>query len=252
MARKVTADEPPGIGRDDLSRVDKVERKCSACGADPGEGSFCQHCGTPLTPEATGPPTAAGAPPPQPAPQQSPPAQAPPQQPPAPQPRRRSFFSGGCLIAGLIVIAVLGVGGFFAWQFISEEVLPEIQETTDVFTAFNEAPPGPCFEVQASGGVLSDWTEVSCDGPRQIEVTFAAPYEEGPYPGDNYLVDNADSTCREAFETYVGISAEQSIFDYDWLIPDEDLWANGVRSGICLVVSDDGSPITETVKGSER
>jgi hypothetical protein len=29
------------------------------------------------------------------------------------------------------------------------------------------------------------------------------------------------------------------------------MWAQGVRNGICLVVSDDGSVLTGTIKGSE-
>ena len=226
-----------------------MERKCSACGADPGEGSFCQHCGTPLT-TTTDDSTDPANPPPQQAPVPPPPIQQP--QIPATQPRRRSWFSTGCLVVGLIFLAALVVGGFFAWRFLSTEVLPEIEETSDAFAAFNEAPPGPCFEVEASGGVLSDWTEVSCEGSRQIEVTFAAAFEDGPYPGDDYLANNAESTCRNAFENYVGLSPEDSMFDYDWLLPDQDLWANGVRNGICLVVRDDGSPLTDTVKGSER
>lgn len=126
-----------------------------------------------------------------------------------------------------------------------------MQETTGQLSSLNEAPPGPCYDIATEDGILTDWTEVSCDGPRQVEVSFAASFEEGPYPGDQYLTDTAADTCTTAFENYVGATPEQSAYDLDWLVPTEAMWADGVRNGICLVVADDGSALTGTVKGSE-
>jgi hypothetical protein len=221
-----------------------VERQCPSCGSDPGTGSFCQHCGTPLTqangadaleaPPATSPPTSA------------PPQSAAPQSPP----RRRGLRSG-CLIAGAIVLALVAGGAFFVWRFVSNEILPGIQETADQFTALSEAPPGPCFDLEIEDGYLTGWDEVSCSGPRQVEVSFGASFEEGPWPGDEYLTSTAANTCLAAFETYVGVTPEQSAYEADWLLPTEAQWAEGVRKGICLVVADDGSALTGTVKGSE-
>lgn len=151
----------------------------------------------------------------------------------------------------MIFLGLLVVGAYFGWRFVNDEILPGLEETADVFTPVSESPPGPCYDIEAENGVLLDWTEVSCSGPRQVEVSFAALFEEGPYPGDDYLVDNAEDTCLTAFETYVGLSPEQSAYDIDWLLPTEAMWADGIRKGICLVVSDDGAPLTGTVKGSE-
>lgn len=146
---------------------------------------------------------------------------------------------------------VLAVGGFFAWRFISEEVLPQIEETTGAFDTFSDVPPGPCYDIEVENGFLVGWTEVSCDGAHQIEVSFAAQFEDGPFPGDQYLTEQAEDTCRSAFETYVGISPEDSIYGADWLIPTQETWADGARQGICLVVADDGSALNGTVKESE-
>jgi hypothetical protein len=220
-----------------------VERTCPSCGADPGAGSFCQHCGTRLSDEDA--PAASG---PQGAPESPTPA--------APQPvqqnsKRRSGLRTGCLVAGLLALALVVIGAYFAWRFVSDEILPGIEETTELFEPLSESPPGPCYDLETDNGVLTDWTEVSCDGPRQVEVSFAALFEEGPFPGDDYLKDNAAETCLNAFETYVGISPDESEYDFNWLVPTESQWADGIRKGICLVVSDDGSTLTGTVKGSE-
>ena len=218
------------------------ERKCPSCGADPGSGSFCQHCGSSLVegaePSDPAAPVAAPSPPPQ-------------SVAPEPAPKRRGLQ--GCLIAGVIVLVLLVAGAFWVWRYISNEILPGVQETTDQFTSLSESPPGPCFDIEVAGGLLTDWTEVSCDGSRDAEVSFAAAFEaDGPYPGDDYLTDTAADTCQTAFENYVRVSPEQSAYDVDWLVPTEDMWADGVRNGICLVVADDGSAITGTVKGSEQ
>ena len=220
------------------------ERKCPSCGADPGSGSFCQHCGNSLAEQAVPSDSTPQAPAPTPA--------TPPQTPaPAPAPKRRGLR--GCLIAGVVVLVLLVVGGFFVWRFVSNEILPGVQESVEQFTVLSDAPPGPCYDVEVEDGVLTDWTEVPCDGPHHAEVSFAAAFgAEGPYPGDDYMTDSAADTCRTAFENYVGVSPEQSAYDVDWLLPTEEMWANGVRNGICLVVAGDGSAITGTVKDSQQ
>lgn len=220
-----------------------MERKCPSCGADPGTGSFCQHCGTGLSDEAA--PTSSG--------QQQAPVTPPPvaPQPVQQTPKKRSGVRTGCLVVGLVAVVLVAAGAWFAWQFVSDEILPGIEESTELFTPLSESPPGPCFDLETDAGVVTGWDEVSCDGPRQVEVSFAALFEEGPFPGDEYLNDNAAETCLNAYETYVGISPEESEYDVNWLVPTESQWADGVRKGICLVVSDDGSTLTGTVKGSE-
>lgn len=141
-------------------------------------------------------------------------------------------------------------GVFLGWRFVNEEVLPGIQETADQFSTVSETPPGPCYDLDSEDGLLTGWTEVSCSGPRQVEVSFAGSFDEGPYPGDLYLTDVATETCLGAFERYVGVSPEQSAYDVDWLLPTEAMWVNGARQGICLIVTNDGSALTGTVKGS--
>lgn len=167
------------------------------------------------------------------------------------QSKKSGCLTGG-LIVGALIVVVLGVGGFLAWRFISNKVLPQVEEATGGLTAFSDAPPGPCIDLEGDNGVLTSWSEVSCDGPRQAEVTYSAAFNDGPFPGDQYLADNAASTCRDAFEGYVGISPDQSSYDFSWIVPTAETWATGIRQGICLVISGDGGVITGEVKGSNQ
>lgn len=170
---------------------------------------------------------------------------------PQPAPKKRSGCRTLFLIIALGVIVLVGVGGYLGWRFLNDEVLPGIQESTGPFSPLSESPPGPCFDLESEGGILTEWDEVPCEGTRQVEVSFAATFEDGLYPGDDFLTDTAASTCLTAFENYVGVSPEQSAYDVDWLLPTEDMWIDGVRNGICLVVADDGSTLSGTIKGSE-
>ncbi len=152
----------------------------------------------------------------------------------------------------VIVLVLLVVGAFVVWRIINDHVLPTVQEATDQFTSFSDVPPGPCYDLETEGGLLADWSEVSCTGERQVEVSFAAQFEDGAFPGDDYLDREAEETCTAAFESYVGIPEEQSVYRLDWIVPTEDTWAIGDRQGVCLVVSEDGQALSGTVKGSER
>jgi hypothetical protein len=149
-------------------------------------------------------------------------------------------------------VALLAVGGFFAWRWVDTEFInPPVETFPDAF-AFDELPPGPCWDLEVEDGLLMGWTEVSCDGPRDTEVSYAESFLDGSYPGDDFLDGEAADMCQAAFERYIGLTPTQSIYDMDWLRPTEDLWAGGSRQAICLVISDDGSPLTGTVKGSAQ
>jgi hypothetical protein len=162
------------------------------------------------------------------------------------------MFGLGCLVSVFILLALIAGGGFIGWRIFNDNVLPAINEATAGLQPATESPPGPCYDLDTEGGFLTGFTEVSCGGSRQVEVSFAAPFNEGPFPGDEYLASQAVESCTSAFESYVGVSAEQSQYDVDWLVPTEETWAEGNRDGICLVVSRDGSALSGTIKDSGR
>ncbi len=167
------------------------------------------------------------------------------------QPKKSGCLTVG-LIVGALIVLVIGVGGFLAWRFITTEVLPEVEEATAGLTPFSETPPGPCIDLEGEDGVLTSWSEVSCDGPRQAEVTYSAAFNDGPFPGDQFLADNAASTCRDAFEGYVGVPPDRSSYDFSWIVPTAETWAAGTRHGICLAISGDGGALTGEIKGSNQ
>jgi hypothetical protein len=162
------------------------------------------------------------------------------------------------LIALLAVLGLVAVGGLFAWRYIESELLPTVQgmqgmeelvgqfETIDLVPG----PPGPCFDLEVDGGFVTGWDEVECDGPRDVEAFFSAEFRDEAFPGDSYLAGAAAHTCGEAFVVYVGTTVDASQHALDWLVPSAQTWADGDREAVCLVVSEDGAPLTGMVKGS--
>ena len=89
------------------------------------------------------------------------------------------------------------------------------------------------FRIQVGdciGGGLSDEVEsvegVPCNEPHEQEVyhVFDLPEGDGSYPGDISVAEQAESGCTTAFEPFVGLSYEASIYGINTLTPSMDTW----------------------------
>lgn len=76
---------------------------------------------------------------------------------------------------------------------------------------------------------------------------------EEAYPGDSETQDQANTACDAPFTEYVGLTWDESIYDYSFYYPTEETWNDPVlndREILCLIKADDDSDITGSVKGS--
>ncbi|MCP3987467.1 MAG: hypothetical protein GY724_00195 [Actinomycetia bacterium] len=107
------------------------------------------------------------------------------------------------------------------------------------------------------GGALGDEVEsvdgVPCDGPHEFEVYYAfnLPEGDGNYPGDYSVEEAASDGCYEAFEPFVGVVYEASIYGFNTLTPTEGSW-DGLddREVLCMLGNYDGTLKTGTARGS--
>lgn len=156
-------------------------------------------------------------------------------------------------MTAVVVVAVTVVLGFAGWWWFNNNVRPQVEHAIDEFDAAMtemQAEPGPCLDLNVSNGVVDGWTEIDCDNPHNLEVTYWATFDDGPFPGDDYLAERALATCSDAFAGYVGLSPDDSVYDVRWVVPSAASWGSGDRHGVCLAVSDE--PMQETIKGSNR
>ena len=96
-------------------------------------------------------------------------------------------------------------------------------------------------------GTSNPWPDlaqaVPCSQAHTGEVFFADDsfWNNGDsYPGDNAASNAADTACHNEFESYVGISDSNSIYDWDSISPSATSWQNGDRDVQCVAYQQPG------------
>ena len=118
---------------------------------------------------------------------------------------------------------------------------------------------GSCFRGQvdalfSSTELISVDEAVGCDRAHDVELyaTTTAPLTAAAnYPGED-LSYFADGACYVAFDEYVGISYEDSVYEYMPVVPSEAAWAAGDRAVRCVLYDLDGEALREPARGSQR
>jgi hypothetical protein len=136
------------------------------------------------------------------------------------------------LLVGLVALA--GLSGAFDFGYDREGDLADVA-SREVGICFNQDPP-----------VVTD-----CASPHDREVYYSAPLPADSWPGEHEVDLDADDVCYSAFEDYVGLSYEDSDYDYTFYAPAEPEWRAGDRTVVCVVTPAD-SYLVGTVKGSAR
>jgi hypothetical protein len=139
-------------------------------------------------------------------------------------------------IIGAVVIALLVVGGYF---------ISQNQNAGDLAI-------GQCFDEPSSSVDISTVVKHACTDAHDAEVIHVAEYDEGGTYPITVSVDNfVDENCVPVFQTYVGESyAESTEYSLNFFYPDETGWKQGDRTFTCYVTREDGTKLTQSVKGA--
>ncbi len=153
---------------------------------------------------------------------------------------RRSSF-----VLGLGVLTVLGAGCGSGDQTTRDET-GSIVEGGDV--SVFRLQVGDCV----GGGTVGELTEmeaVPCDETHQAEVYYLFDVPDGEFPGEEVLDTQAAEGCLGAFEDYVGIDYESSIYGVNYLQPSAESWdAQDDREIVCMMGHYDESLKTGSAK----
>lgn len=102
-------------------------------------------------------------------------------------------------------------------------------------------------------GLVESVEGVPCEGPHQLEVYHASNLALAEYPGEDAMVEAGEQRCLEAFEPFVGIAYEESVYGFSVLYPSEQSWEElDDREVLCMLGNVDGTPKTGSAKGSAR
>lgn len=107
---------------------------------------------------------------------------------------------------------------------------------------------GDCLGGEAIGEV-SSFDGVPCDQPHDSEVFLTFDVADGDFPSDAVLNERAQTDCLAAFEPFVGLSFEESIYGISWLVPTVQTWDQADdREIVCLINNFDGTKKSGTAK----
>jgi hypothetical protein len=137
----------------------------------------------------------------------------------------------------------------------SEESAAESARATDASkgeeTSVFELEVGDCFS--ADSDTINSVVVVDCAQPHTYEAFFVFDHDAGPdeaFPGDDVILEYADTACRPPFEEFVGKDYESSIWYITSVTPSAETWATGDREIVCTLDQQDANDEPIEVTGS--
>lgn len=150
------------------------------------------------------------------------------------------------LIAGTAGVALAGCSLLNNLGGDSGQVQGEGTDT-DVFAI----TVGDCLNDASAGDEVSSVPTVPCSQPHDSEAYHAFNLPDGDYPGDDAVEAAADEGCFAAFESFVGISYQESVLDFAYYFPTTSSWAQGDREILCIAY-DPAGQVTGSLQGEAR
>lgn len=110
------------------------------------------------------------------------------------------------------------------------------------------AEVGACTNTSDLQGQITEIPTVDCTEEHDAQVVGKFDMPDGEFPGDEGVSAAAEEDCRAAFESFVGISYDESTLQMRFIGPSEQTWdqAND-REVICFAI---GEPTTESWEGA--
>ena len=114
--------------------------------------------------------------------------------------------------------------------------------------------PGDCFDDVTEGGEFAQETQtlpmVDCDDPHDNEAYAVYDMDDGPFPSQVAIDDEAIARCVPLFEDYVGSPYETSRLDIWWIFPTEESWNEGDQEVVCVLYDLDLNKLTGSMSNS--
>ena len=107
---------------------------------------------------------------------------------------------------------------------------------------------GDCYNFPSGAtGEVETLTAVPCDEPHEAEAFHESEIEGDEFPGAAEVEKEAETECVTAFDSFVGLSYEESTLDFTYLTPTQETWDQLDDRLISCLVTD---PATSEVTGS--
>jgi len=158
-------------------------------------------------------------------------------------------------IVGKIVGGIAGVGlvagGAAAFQDDAVRDETGVVQEAGAVGAFR-IQVGDCL-ADPGTGLVETVDAVPCSDPHQSEAYHSFELTFLDWPGEEGLSEAAGQGCYDQFFPFVGMTYEQSIYDFTWLEPTEASW-NEIddREVVCFVSLYDGGDKTGSARNASQ
>jgi hypothetical protein len=113
-------------------------------------------------------------------------------------------------------------------------------------------PVGACGAPASADVYVSAFVATDCRSPHAMEVAGRYTLADPVYPGHTRLHLDSYRDCQPIFEAYVGVPSWNSRYDIQTITPSPSTWARGDRGVTCLIVAEDGTPLSVPVRNTRR
>lgn len=112
---------------------------------------------------------------------------------------------------------------------------------------------GDCMPVSEGEAEISEASVVPCSSAHGEEVFFEFSAKDGDFPGRDAIMSEAETQCTPAFESFVGISYEESMLDWYPITPTEGTWESlNDRVTQCVVYDPNNEELVGSLEGAAR
>jgi uncharacterized RDD family membrane protein YckC len=164
----------------------------------------------------------------------------------------------GCLLP---ILAIIGIVGLIFMGPIVQDIFNRVGDdlarassgeiVEPVPISFESLRVGDCFNiVNPDDPATVGLQAVPCADEHVFEVFFAEDMPAGAYPGEEAVTTFANDNCLPAFEEYVGVSFDESVWYASPLGPTEVDWDDGIQRVTCQLHNQEGTPVTGSARGS--
>ncbi|UYO95713.1 septum formation family protein [Microbacterium sp. M28] len=165
--------------------------------------------------------------------------------------RRALALAGSAVALSIALTGCSTITNLISGDAPRDEETGEVTEESniDIFSLkVGDCMPGDAM----SGAEQSDADVVPCSEPHGYEVYHEFELADGEFPGADAIQAEVEAQCLPAFDSFIGLTFEESALDITWYEPTEDSWTEADDRLVQCLVYDAAGDVEGTLKGAAR
>lgn len=126
----------------------------------------------------------------------------------------------------------------------------QVTETTEGVSVL-DLQQGDCTS-QLGESEMTEIDLIPCEEPHSNEIYHAYDLPEGDFPGADEVDAQAVEACKTEFETFIGLTYDESALEVNYLVPTQESWESDDDRTVLCFVYDPAADTTGTLADAAR